>query len=186
MRRLLLLLLATSAVSCTSNQAPVHSAITTAKSSDIKTVDEYLDAMSLLVDVPSVEDVKKMSANLERRRPEFEASLARLLKAGDPRAPGRLVYSQVILVGDFLNVESPVGKAAMPLLGKDVRVQKMDGDQLIFAGDLYLWWRSKAKQYEPYPALTRWENSDLAKKSVIPMYEKQAATVAARPSTSEP
>ena len=124
--------------------------------------------------MPSADDVKVMAERLKAKEPEFQKSLIALIEHGDSRAPGRVVYSQVIQIGSFVDFKSPLGVAIHKMVGEDCPVTNSKGDRLYFAGDLYLWWEANRAKYQPYSPLLEWERSDTARKSVIPMYQRQA------------
>jgi hypothetical protein len=108
---------------------------------------------------------------LDRERPAFEATLARLLSAGDPRAAGRLVFYAVVQTGGFVRADSALGAAAECLLGDDFpAVTRRKGEQIFFAGDLLVWWEQNCRRFDRYDRLEAWKRRDFTRSFVVPFY----------------
>ena len=58
--------------------------------------------------------------------PTFEQALTRLLECGDRRAPARLVFYPVVQIGGDIPADSPLGRAALPVLGDDFQLASLD------------------------------------------------------------
>lgn len=102
----------------------------------------------------------------------FEGALTRLLRAGDRRAQGRLVFYVVVQVGGGIPVESDLGKASGAVLGPDFPVNRTrEGQRVYFAGDLYFWWQEHRHKYEPFPLFDAWASREFTRTSVVPLYQ---------------
>jgi hypothetical protein len=133
---------------------------------DIDIVDEYLGKWDAFA-----QGAHALVPYLNENLAMFEDALARLLDAGDPRAPSRMVFYPVVQVGGFIDLNSPVGQAALRLLGPGFPVHRSDEKGGgYFAGDLYFWWQRERGSYERFSLFEEWENRDFAKTVAIPMY----------------
>ncbi|HEY8993839.1 MAG TPA: hypothetical protein VIM71_04085 [Lacunisphaera sp.] len=103
---------------------------------------------------------------------KFEVSLAAALRAGDNRAVSRVVFYTVVQVGGFIDIESPLGKEVTKVFGQLPVTKGKKGEKLIFAGDLYFWWKQKHAEYPAFSQYDEWEKTDFAREVPIPMYEK--------------
>ncbi|HSI73666.1 MAG TPA: hypothetical protein VK934_10870 [Fimbriimonas sp.] len=168
MRSVLLLLILTSVLGCSKAPTPVPA---DPFQKEIAIVDEYLQALALLASLPTAEDVKKAAPEVERQRPTFEAAMVTLLNAKDPRAPGRLVFSQVVQISAFIEADSLLGRATGKFFGTDVQPTNIGGQLLYAPNDLYFWWTKTGSAAE-YSLLKDWEASEIAQKTVIPMYRR--------------
>ena len=172
MRRWAILLVAVVASAC--GRSDEAARLNPASAKDLPLVDQYLDAWSLMSKLSDPEEVRKFTSHLHDKQDEFDSALARLLRDKHPGAPARLVYSQVVQVSSFLDTRTDLGKEALALMGSEAQTISLDGDSLIFAGDLYLWWREAKQGFETFNKLQEWEKSAEARSTIIPMYEERA------------
>ena len=103
---------------------------------------------------------------------KFEETLAAALHGGDKRAVSRVVFYAVVQVVGFIDIESPLGKEVTVIFGPLPITNGKSGEKLIFAGDLYFWWKAKKSEYPAFAQYDEWEKSDFAREVPIPMYEK--------------
>jgi hypothetical protein len=134
---------------------------------NFKFIDEYLANWDRFAN-----GEKKLEQYLNDKKPSFEKELAIALRAKDKKAPARLVFYTVVQVGGFIAVDSDLGKAIAPYLGKRFpTTEDADKKRLYFAGELYFWWEKNKQTYEPMPLFEEWKTHDFAKNTIIPMYK---------------
>jgi hypothetical protein len=109
---------------------------------------------------------------LRENTPKFEEALAAALSSGDKRAPSRVVFYAVVQVGGFIDIDSPLGLEVSKVFGQLPVTKGKKGEKLIFAGDLFFWWKAKKGDYPAFSQYDTWEKSDFAREVPIPMYEK--------------
>ena len=137
-------------------------------SRDLQVVDGYLEKWDRFA-----QGENQLVPELRDSKAGFEAALARLLAAGDKRAPARMVFYPVVEVGGSISAESELGKASATVLGPDFPVTTMkDGQRVYFGGDLYLWWENNRDKYESFDLFDEWSKRDFAQTVVIPMYRR--------------
>lgn len=103
---------------------------------------------------------------------KFEKELAAALSSGDKRAPSRVVFYAVVKVGGFIDSDSALGKEVRRVFVQLPITNDQKGKNLLFAGDLYFWWKEKHGSYAAFTQYDEWETSDFARKVTIPMYER--------------
>jgi len=134
---------------------------------DLETVDDYLEKWDRFA-----QGENQLVPELRNDKAQFEAALARLLIAGNKRAPARMVFYPVVQVGGAIPVESELGKAVAPILGPDFAVTTTkDGQRVYFAADLYFWWEANRTKFDAYPLFDEWSKREFAQTVAIPMYK---------------
>jgi hypothetical protein len=111
---------------------------------------------------------------LRDNKAAFEAALARLLVAGDKRAPARMVFYTVVKVVGWILADSELGKACAGVIGPDFQIRTWKGNRLYFGPDLYLWWEANRGKYEAFPLFDEWSQRDFAQTVAIPNLRKLA------------
>jgi len=135
---------------------------------DLQLVDGYLEKWDRFA-----QSENQLVPELRDNKTGFEAALARLLRAGDKRAPARMVFYPVVQVGGSIPADSELGKASAAVLGPDFPVTTTkEGERVYFGGDLYLWWEANRGKYEAFPLFDEWSKRDFAQSVVIPMYRR--------------
>ena len=138
--------------------------------SDIQLVDSYLEKWDRFA-----QGENQLVPELRESEAGFEAALARLLLAGDKRAPARMVFYPVVQVGGSIPISSELGKACSAVLGPDFPVTTgEEGEHIYFGGDLFLWWEANRAKYESFPLFDEWSKRDFAQTVVIPMFRSVA------------
>ena len=137
---------------------------------DLQLVDGYLEKWDRFA-----QSENQLVPELRDNKTGFEAALARLLRAGDKRAPARMVFYPVVQVGGSIPADSELGKASAAVLGPDFPVTTTkEGERVYFGGDLYLWWEANRGKYEAFPLFDEWSKRDFAQTVVIPMFRSAA------------
>ena len=130
------------------------------------TVDDYLVKWDQFA-----QGANQLVPFLRENKPAFEKALTQMLLAGDRRAPARLVFYPVVRVGGSIPADSPLGAAALQVLGRDFPVTKTkEGTTVLFAAELYAWWQAHQTEYEHFATFDEWQQRDFAQQKVLPMY----------------
>jgi hypothetical protein len=83
------------------------------------------------------------------------------------------VLYAVVQVGGAIPVNSDLGKVALETLGTDLPVMTTKKAQrVLFSADLYAWWQTHQGEYDHFQTFDDWLQTDFAKDSVLPMYER--------------
>jgi hypothetical protein len=131
-------------------------------------VDEYLEKWDQFA-----QGSNNLVPYLRDNKAQFEETLTQLLRSGDRQAPARMVFYAVVQVGGSIPADSPLGIAALTVLGGDFKVTATkDGKRILFAADLFVWWEKHQGEYDDFPIFDDWQDRDFAKKTVIPMYRR--------------
>ena len=117
--------------------------------------------------------------------PAFEQALTRLLECGDRRAPARLVFYPVVQIGGDIPADSPLGRAALPVLGDDFPLAPLDDGDSICAPHLYFWWQENKSRFDSFPLFDDWALGDHARDFVVPMYHNVMQTEGLHPPSPE-
>lgn len=138
-----------------------------APSDSMDTIDNYLMAW----DDFALGDNAKIEI-INANKDAFENALSQALAKRDRRAPGRLVFLAVVMVGAPIGYNGKLGTAFRKIAGDVVPHTDSDGEPSYFPGDIYFWWVKNKDKFEAYPLLDDWLQRDFAKQTVIPMYER--------------
>lgn len=133
---------------------------------DFKFIDSHLAKMPQGGGAISIQDD-------ETRR--FRAQLGLALSQKDRRAPSRMVFHTVhggVGGRGFIPYESEIGRACYALFADEVPLIHIQPGMAVYAeADIYFWWERHKGEYEAFPLYDSWQQSDHAKKTVIPKYE---------------
>lgn len=137
---------------------------------EIEFLDEYLAKWDLFA--TQGDDFPPTLAELT---PQFEETLVDLLRRGIKQSVPRMVFYAVIQIGGFFETDTPLGIAAIDLLGHDFPTHAFRGGRILFASDLYFWWHENRDQYEAFALFDEWHHRPYTKEEVLPMYNQLQA-----------
>jgi hypothetical protein len=131
-------------------------------------VDQYLEKWDQFA-----QGSKELVPYLRDNKKQFEDALTQMLQSGNRQAPARMVFYPVVQVGGSIPAESPLGVAAIAVLGNDFNVTTTkEGTRVLFAADLFAWWEKHQGEYDHFSTFDDWQSRDFAKNTVLPMYRR--------------
>lgn len=128
-------------------------------------VDEYLSVWGWATEIEN-----RIIGWLSKKAPTFEQHLTRCFRTDRREAMPRFIYYLVVQVGGAVSSNSPLGREALRELGPGFPTTSLDElGEAIFSAGAYKWWTQHRTAYPEFWLLHKWEDSDFAKGTAIPM-----------------